>query len=477
MQTLLSWIPLAFFTLFFGAVGASLGSLINVIAYRVPLGQSVITPPSRCPACGTRLTWRENVPIFGWLMLRGRCRFCRSRISPEYPLVEALVGVLFAGLFVLWFGLDGSRELGFTAGAWSPEWAGNGLAATWPIFVTILLLVASLVAMTLVDAKTFTIPLVLAWVPTVFALVVLPAHAGWFEAVHGPVYASAARPGLWLAEDGTRWLSATGWLWSLPTPGVRDWGWIGGSLGGTVGIGVSLALLKLGLIRRSFADYDQWEAGVLANAEAERVAARARAAEAGQATDDAGPVRADLPADLWVQYPHARREMIKESAFLFAPVALAVVGAWLASRWAFGAMDPVVDPEGFVVPGVVAPLWLLVLSGVLWGYLVGGGVVWAVRILGSLGFGKEAMGLGDVHLLGAVGACVGWIDATLGFFAAAFVGLAWAVLGAVSGGKLPRAMPYGPFLAVGTLLVIVCKPWVELGLTVVLGSASPIDLP
>ncbi len=473
MQSLLSWTPLVFFALFFGAVGASLGSLINVIAYRVPLGQSVITPPSRCPACGTRLTWRENVPIFGWLLLGGKCRFCKSKISPEYPLVEALVGVLFAGLFVAWFGIDGARELGFRAGAWSPEWAGNGLAATWPIFATVLLLVASLVAMTLVDAKTFTIPLVLAWVPTVVAVVVLPAHAGWFEAVHGRVYASAARPGLWLAEDGVRWEAARGWLWSLPTPGMRDWGWIGGSIGGIVGIAVSLGLMKLGLIRRSFADYDAWEAGAIAEAEA----TRAKAVEAGETDEGAGPARADVPADLWVQYPHARREMVKEAAFLFAPVALAIVGAWLAGRWAYGAAEPVVDPEGFLVPGVVAPLWLCVLSGVLWGYLVGGGVVWGVRILGPRGFGTEAMGLGDVHRLAAVGACVGWIDATLGFFAAAFVGLAWAIAGAVSGGKLPRAMPYGPFLAAGTLLVIVCKPWVELGLTVVLGSASPIDLP
>jgi leader peptidase (prepilin peptidase)/N-methyltransferase len=123
------------------------------------------------------------------------------------------------------------------------------------------------------------------------------------------------------------------------------------------------------------------------------------------------------------------------------------------------------------------PLWLSVLGGVLLGYLVGGGVVWGTRIAGSLGFGKEAMGLGDVHLMAAVGACLGWIDAVLAFFLAAFVGVAWAVLGVVAGGKVKRSMPYGPFLAVATLLVLFCKPLIERGLTRLLHAEVPINLP
>jgi leader peptidase (prepilin peptidase)/N-methyltransferase len=465
-----AWFPVVFLTLFFAAVGASIGSLLNVLAYRMPRGEGVVTPPSRCPSCATRLTWRENIPVFGWVLLRGRCRFCKSRISCEYPLIEALVGVLFGGLFLVWFGLPGAQGvLGISVGAWSPEWAGNGFGATWPVFVVVLTLVASLVAMTLIDAKTFTIPLVLTWIPAGVALVVLPMHAGWVEVAHGPLSASLTRDGVWFAPDGWRWVSSPGWMWTLPTPGTTGWGWIGGALGGAAGLLVSLALLHLGWIGRSFADYDAWEAEVLA--ERERNAASAEAVGEGPAEDGVAP-------DLWVQYPHARREMIKEAAFLAPPVGLAIAGAWLAARWAMGAADPVVDATtGLVVAGVEAPLWLVVLSGVLWGYLVGGAVVWGVRVLGSLAFGKEAMGLGDVHLLAAVGACVGWIDAVLGFFAAAFVGLAWALVGALSGGKLPRALPYGPFLAVGTVLVVVCKPLVEAGLTAVLGATGGVDLP
>ncbi|MCH8937615.1 MAG: prepilin peptidase [Gemmatimonadetes bacterium] len=71
------------------------------------------------------------------------------------------------------------------------------------------------------------------------------------------------------------------------------------------------------------------------------------------------------------------------------------------------------------------------------GYLVGGGVVWGIRIFGSLAFGKEAMGLGDVHLMAAVGACIGWIDSTVAFFIAAPIGLAWVLISAIFGGNLP----------------------------------------
>lgn len=58
--------------------GACVGSFLNVVVYRLPAGVSIITPPSRCPRCGWRLTWRENFPILGWLWLRGKCRKCRA---------------------------------------------------------------------------------------------------------------------------------------------------------------------------------------------------------------------------------------------------------------------------------------------------------------------------------------------------------------------------------------------------------------
>jgi leader peptidase (prepilin peptidase) / N-methyltransferase len=81
------------------ALGAAIGSFLNVVIYRLPAGLSLLYPPSRCPQCLTRLKKRENVPIFGWLWLRGRCGHCKSKISPRYPLVEAATGILFVWVF------------------------------------------------------------------------------------------------------------------------------------------------------------------------------------------------------------------------------------------------------------------------------------------------------------------------------------------------------------------------------------------
>ena len=77
-------------------LGACVGSFINVVAWRLPRQESVVLPPSHCPRCGTQLQWFENVPVLGWLGLRGRCRHCGAPISARYPLVE----LLSAGLWV-----------------------------------------------------------------------------------------------------------------------------------------------------------------------------------------------------------------------------------------------------------------------------------------------------------------------------------------------------------------------------------------
>jgi leader peptidase (prepilin peptidase)/N-methyltransferase len=88
---------------FAGVLGLAIGSFLNVVAHRVPLGQSVVSPPSACPDCGTEIRARHNVPVLGWLVLRGRCFDCGSPISARYPLVEAGTGVLFV-LTALRFG-------------------------------------------------------------------------------------------------------------------------------------------------------------------------------------------------------------------------------------------------------------------------------------------------------------------------------------------------------------------------------------
>lgn len=520
---------------FLFAFGACVGSLTNVLVYRMPLGLSVVTPPSRCPACETQLTWRENIPIFGWLFLRGRCRFCKSKISPEYPLVEFFVALIFVAAFIVLYAIpDKAVWLDMPVGTIKPTWArGYGAAAlTWPLFTILLCLLSCLIAMTIVDAKTFTIPMGMSLTPAYFGLFAHTAFAAYFEFV--------ARPG---ANALTN--VAEGWVWAIPTP--TSWWWFGASLGGGVGVLISLLMLRLGLLSRSFDDFEAWDDERRKKAEqAESAGNRIDqpnatlsvavdnspaqpsptpedgsttpsnlrdlavvllaagvatalgvlvapglsqprwlggviglfagifgAAGVLRAVDLRGPKPASAgeanQAEEWTEYPHARREMIKELAFL-GPIAIAGwLGGFIANRIGNGASEAAnLD---------AVPLTGQVLAGCVLGYLVGGGVVWLVRIFGSLLFGREAMGMGDVHLMAGVGVCVGWINSTVAFFVAAFVGLVWTLWSVVRRGGAASAMPYGPFLAVATVLVLLGGRVIERVLSQLLAGHGPILLP
>lgn len=81
-------------------LGITLGSFYNVVGLRVPVNQSIITPPSHCPSCGRRLTILDLVPVFSYIFLSGKCRTCHSKISPIYPIIEAATGFLFLFSFL-----------------------------------------------------------------------------------------------------------------------------------------------------------------------------------------------------------------------------------------------------------------------------------------------------------------------------------------------------------------------------------------
>jgi len=123
-------------------------------------------------------------------------------------------------------------------------------------------------------------------------------------------------------------------------------------------------------------------------------------------------------------------------------------------------------------------LLLQTICSCLLGYLVAGGLVWVVRIFGSLAFGKEAMGLGDVHLLAAVGAVIGWFDPILIFFIAPFSGLIWAGVSTILAkmGKQRREIPYGPHLAIAAVIVVLAMPVVQWGWKIMMpGVVAPRD--
>ena len=121
--------PLPFFFL----IGLVVGSFLNVCIYRLPRGQSVVTPRSHCPECGRFIRWYDNVPVLSFLWLLGRCRFCRKKISFQYPLVELLTGLFSLVIFFKF---------------------GGGLAYLF-YFV---LLVAPLIAITFIDLEHRIIP-------------------------------------------------------------------------------------------------------------------------------------------------------------------------------------------------------------------------------------------------------------------------------------------------------------------------------
>ncbi|WP_448561882.1 prepilin peptidase [Trichothermofontia sp.] len=130
--SLLDLVIAIIYTLAVLAMGAAVGSFLNVVVYRLPAGLSLLWPPSRCPHCLHRLSAIDNVPVFGWLWLRGRCRYCRAPIAVRYPIVEALMGCLFLVLF--WqFG-----QTWQTVAAW--------VLASW------------LMALSLIDLDTMTLP-------------------------------------------------------------------------------------------------------------------------------------------------------------------------------------------------------------------------------------------------------------------------------------------------------------------------------
>ena len=139
-----------------GLFGSLIGSFLNVVIFRVPAGRSIVAPPSACGSCGARIRGYDNIPVVSWLVLRGRCRDCGTRISARYPLVELGTGLAFAGITI-----------------WSLERWGGPLAFDARTLGSMLAMIAFLylgsisIALALIDLDTHRLP----------NAIVLPAYA------------------------------------------------------------------------------------------------------------------------------------------------------------------------------------------------------------------------------------------------------------------------------------------------------------
>jgi leader peptidase (prepilin peptidase)/N-methyltransferase len=398
-------IPHWFFILWFFAVGACVGSFINVVVFRLPRGQSLVHPPSRCPQCEHKLAWYDNVPVFGWIFLGGKCRYCKKPISPRYPIVEAAAGLLFAGFYIAVFMWgQGPFWAIYQDGEIAEIYRMTSLHDSWPIFGLLLFSVGVLLATSLIDAELYLIPLPL---PLLMAGVGVLVHT---LVDHNGIAGS-------LTADANQMALATG---------------------GGLGLLLSLALLRMGVLPLSFAEGE-------APLEVDKL---------NQKPEDPPPVDY-TPTQI-------RAEIRKEMLFLLLPLILA--GAAVFLQMHFGLFDRVAQFD-----------WLSGLLGSVLGGLVGGFTVWMTRILGSYAFGKEAMGLGDIDLMFAVGTVIGPSAAIVAFLIAPFFGLPLAILMYLF--KSRRQLPYVPYLSLATVTVMLfyfpiynyLRPGV-IGLTTILRS-------
>jgi leader peptidase (prepilin peptidase) / N-methyltransferase len=155
-------------------LGASIGSFINVVVYRLPAGISLLYPPSRCPKCFTKLAPKDNIPILGWFLLKGKCRYCREPISWRYPLVEAIAAVLFWSVAAFW-----------------------GFSVPLQTLLAFALFLSWLLALSLIDLDTMTLPNALTQSGLVFGLIYqVFSQPSPFDSLIGGIVGAVV--GIWL---------------------------------------------------------------------------------------------------------------------------------------------------------------------------------------------------------------------------------------------------------------------------------------
>jgi leader peptidase (prepilin peptidase) / N-methyltransferase len=323
-------LPLIFLVPYLFAIGAVIGSFLNVCIYRLPSSErlrdqlrGLWSPPSHCPRCGTRLLRKDNVPVLGWILLRGRCRFCRLRISPRYPLIETANGLLFLLVFFCEVPTSWHATIQDSC-LFSPMGPLGNPSSTFfsPIMVVFwrwlyhMVLIESLVVATFID----------------FDLRIIP--------------------------DGA----------TLPAMVV---GVLGGCLMGCLFI-----------------------------------------------------------VPVWFQDINVLDALASISTTHFRPLI----------------------PATPVPPWIAAHPHLHGLAVSLAGLVVGGGSIWLVRIIGHWVLKREAMGFGDVILMATIGSFLGWQPTLVVFFLAPVCAL--VVVAALFLFRREREIPYGPYLSLATLVVI-----------------------
>ena len=324
------------------AYGCCIGSFLNVVIYRMPRDKSLITPPSSCPSCGKHIRFYDNIPLFSWLLLGRKCRYCRVPISPRYFFIELLTALVFLSLFILYFYTDLRETV--------QPFLGRG----WLIYLLHIIMLSAFIAASAIDLEHWIIPLSICWLVTI---------AGFIGSAVGPYFIEST-------------LIRT---YSLLPVASANTGSL--ALGAAIGLAISLVLLASGLLKRSYETDEHTEGGQVEQKD-------------NAAKDDSAGSAEEIPEQ---QFNH-RLEAFREIIFL-----MPIIVCSLAAYWIINNAVSIERLNNFPMQHPV----VAGLLGSLWGYFIGCGIVWGVRIFGTLAFGKEAMGLGDVHLMGAAGAVIG----------------------------------------------------------------------
>ncbi len=385
-------------------LGACAGSFLGVVVYRMPRGLSIVTPPSRCGACGTKLGTLENIPILGWLLLRGRCKHCGTAIPLSCPVMEVAVGAITA--LVTWAVLTKPYLWCLPLAA-----AGHPYLALACGLTVLLLLTWLLIASMLIDwdhliipdeltkgLQTVAIPLAVLtstnmiwpWTPIVESVASLVANT-----VSGGDWQPTLDPQWWFRT----WDAMEGWI---GTPTTAAW-----RLGMVALVGLGLIALSLPLARRVYGNLKE----------------------------------------TWEERDHRAMAM----------------GAWwfigTTSVWTTIAIIAILA----IGPGPLANDWhpgrilCLGLAQAILGALVGWWLPWTIGLVGTTFFKRNAMGFGDVKLFCALGAFLGPVGTVAAFMFATVVGALVGIPMRLLGGG--REIPFGPYLAAGAALAIALGPW------------------
>jgi len=355
-----AWLVAAFL------IGACVGSFLNVVIYRLPLGLSVNDPKrSFCPKCKSPIPMRRNIPLVSWLLLRGRCADCKAPIAVRYFLVELLTALLFAA--TAWVVFDRVGPQG-----------GIGLLALPPLW----LMVASFVALSFIDAEHMIIPLELTISGTV---------AGFLAALAMPVL-----------PDLVGWSPGGGAWWA----GV--WQSLLGAVIGFFGLWAVVLLGKLAFGRKEM-KFEKPVAWRLIEPEG-----------------DEDPILFEMGGERiewWDIFNRPSDRLVIEADTLRVDGESRDGGTLVIRERKIELPDGrAIDLEK-----------LRSLDGTS-----------AQAVIP-----REAMGMGDVHLMGMIGAFFGWTGVFFSLFASSLLAIVAALLCRVGFG---RPLPYGPFLVLGALI-------------------------